>query len=104
MATDDSTRTELEAAAFRHLVAHLRQRTDVQNIDLMNLAGFCRNCLSNWLKEAADEKGVAMTKDESREAVYGMPYETWKEQHQGKATAEQREAFKHSHPGHATGG
>ena len=69
------TRTELEAAAFRRLVEHLRSRTDVQNIDLMNLAGFCRNCLSNWLKEEADAKGAAMTKDESREAVYGMPYE-----------------------------
>ncbi len=78
MAIDDKTRTELEAAAFRRLVEHLRSRTDVQNIDLMNLAGFCRNCLSNWLKEEADAKGVAMTKDESREAVYGMPYETWK--------------------------
>jgi hypothetical protein len=101
MALDDSTRTELEAAAFRHLVAHLRQRTDVQNIDLMNLAGFCRNCLSNWLKEAADEKGVAMTKDESREAVYGMSYDAWKTQHQGTANAEQLEAFKQSKPGHS---
>ena len=72
---DDPTRTELEAAVFRRLVQHLRNRTDVQNIDLMNLAGFCRNCLSNWMKDAAAEKGVAMTKDESREAVYGMPYE-----------------------------
>ena len=70
MAMDDKTRTELEAAAFRRLVGHLRERTDVQNIDLMNLAGFCRNCLSNWLKDAADEKGVALTKDESREAVW----------------------------------
>ena len=78
MAIDDKTRTELEAAAFRRLVEHLRARTDVQNIDLMNLAGFCRNCLSNWLKEEADAKGVAISKDESREAVYGMPYETWK--------------------------
>src|SRR5579871_6897545 len=78
MAIDDKTRTELEAAAFRRLVGHLRERTDVQNIDLMNLAGFCRNCLSNWLKEEADAKGVALSKDESREAVYGMPYETWK--------------------------
>ncbi len=89
MTVDDKTRTELEAAAFRRLVAHLRERTDVQNIDLMNLAGFCRNCLSNWLKEAADARSVAMTKDESREAVYGMPYETWKAKHQNEATPEQ---------------
>jgi uncharacterized protein len=100
MALDDKTRTELEAAAFRRLVAHLRERTDVQNIDLMNLAGFCRNCLSNWLKDAADEKGAAMTKDESREAVYGMPYETWKSKHQGTATPEQLAAMKKAHPGH----
>jgi uncharacterized protein len=73
MAIDDKTRTELEAAAFRRLVDHLKTRTDVQNIDLMNLAGFCRNCLSNWLKDAADAQGVALSKDESREAVYGMP-------------------------------
>ncbi|ACF03162.1 protein of unknown function DUF1244 [Rhodopseudomonas palustris TIE-1] len=95
---DDSTRTELEAAAFRRLVAHLRERTDVQNIDLMNLAGFCRNCLSNWLKDAADAQGVAMSRDESREAVYGMPYETWKAKYQGTATPDQVEAFKKSHP------
>ena len=83
MAMDDKTRTELEAAVFRRLVEHLRSRSDVQNIDLMNLAGFCRNCLSNWLKEEADAKGTAMSKDESREAVYGMPYETWKSTYQG---------------------
>jgi uncharacterized protein len=100
MSIDDKTRTELEAAAFRRLVGHLRERTDVQNIDLMNLAGFCRNCLSNWLKEAADAQGTPMTKDESREAVYGMPYETWKEKHQGTAGAEQLAAMKKSHPGH----
>jgi uncharacterized protein len=100
MAIDDKTRTELEAAAFRRLVAHLRDRTDVQNIDLMNLAGFCRNCLSNWLKDAADEKGVALSKDESREEVYGMPYETWKTKHQGSATPEQTAAMKKAHPGH----
>jgi hypothetical protein len=100
MTIDDKTKTELEAAVFRRLVAHLRSRTDVQNIDLMNLAGFCRNCLSNWLKEAADEKGVAMTKDESREAVYGMPYETWKAKHQGAATPEQLAAMKGSRNGH----
>jgi uncharacterized protein len=100
MAIDDKTRTELEAAAFRRLVDHLRERTDVQNIDLMNLAGFCRNCLSNWLKDAADAQGVAMSKDESREAVYGMPYEAWKEKHQATATPEQMAALKKSHPGH----
>jgi hypothetical protein len=100
MAIDDKTRTELEAAAFRRLVGHLRDRTDVQNIDLMNLAGFCRNCLSNWLKDAADAQSVAMTKDESREAVYGMPYETWKSQHQAEAKPEQIEAMKKVHSGH----
>jgi uncharacterized protein len=100
MAIDDNTRTELEAAAFRRLVDHLRERTDVQNIDLMNLAGFCRNCLSNWLKDAADAKGVAMTKDESREAVYGMPYETWKEKHQAQASPEALAAMKKAHAGH----
>jgi hypothetical protein len=96
MTIDDKTRTELEAAVYRRLVAHLRSRTDVQNIDLMNLAGFCRNCLSNWLKEAADDKGVALTKDESREAVYGMPYETWKAKYQEAATPEQLAAMKNS--------
>jgi uncharacterized protein len=100
MALDDKTRTELEAAAFRRLVGHLRERTDVQNIDLMNLAGFCRNCLSNWLKDAADAKGVNLTKDESREAVYGMPYEDWKTKHQSAASPEQLEAMKKSHSGH----
>jgi hypothetical protein len=93
MAIDDKTRTELEAAVFRRLVAHLRERTDVQNIDLMNLAGFCRNCLSNWMKDAADAKGVAMSKDDSRKAVYGMPYETWKSLHQGAASPEQLAAM-----------
>jgi uncharacterized protein len=100
MTIDDKTRTELEAAVYRRLVEHLRSRTDVQNIDLMNLAGFCRNCLSNWLKEAADEKGVAISKDESREAVYGMPYETWKSTHQGSASPEQLAAMKKAHSGH----
>ena len=97
---DDKTRTELEAAVFRRLVEHLRSRSDVQNIDLMNLAGFCRNCLSNWLKEEADAMGTAMSKDESREAVYGMPYETWKSTHQGTASAEQLAAMKKSQRGH----
>src|SRR5439155_5638863 len=100
MPLDDATRTELEAAAFRTLVQHLRERTDVQNIDLMNLAGFCRNCLSNWLKDAADAKGVSLTKDESREAIYGMPYETWKATHQGSASAEQLAAMKKAQSGH----
>ena len=90
---EERTRIELEAAVFRRLVAHLRTRTDVQNIDLMNLAGFCRNCLSNWLKDAADEKGVALTKDASREAVYGMPYEEWKAKHQTEASTAQQAGF-----------
>ena len=90
---DDRTRTELEAAVYRRLVKHLRDRTDVQNIDLMNLAGFCRNCRSNWMKDAADEKGAALTKDESREAVYGMPYEEGKKLYQNEASAEQKAAF-----------
>ena len=96
MAIEGTSRTELEAAVFRRLVEHLRSRTDVQNIDLMNLAGFCRNCLSNWLKEEADATGAAMTKDESREVVYGMPYETWKSKYQGAASSEQIEAMKNS--------
>ena len=100
MAIDEKTTTELEAAVFRRLVAHLRERTDVQNIDLMNLAGFCRNCLSNWMKEAADAKGVSLSKDESREAVYGMPYETWKAKHQGAATPEQLAAMAKAQDGH----
>ena len=75
---DEKTRTELEAAAFRRLIEHLRERTDVQNIDLMELAGFCRNCLSTWYLEAADERGVPLSKDEARKLVYGMPYEEWK--------------------------
>ncbi|HEY8384550.1 MAG TPA: DUF1244 domain-containing protein [Microvirga sp.] len=97
---DEATRTELEAAAFRRLVEHLRQRADVQNIDLMNLAGFCRNCLSNWLKDAADARGLPLTKDESREHVYGMPYEEWKAHNQGEATPSQLARFEESKPGH----
>ena len=93
MALDDKTRTELEAAVYRRLVEHLCSRTDVQNIDLMNLAGFCRNCLSNWMKDAADAKRVPMSKDESREAVYGMPYDEWRRRHQKEASAEQKAAF-----------
>jgi uncharacterized protein len=79
---DDSTKTELEAAAFRRLVEHLRQRTDVQNIDLMNLAGFCRNCLSKWYRAAAEERGVPLDDEQAREAIYGMPYSKWKAEHQ----------------------
>lgn len=90
---DDATRVELEAEVFRRLVKHLRDRPDVQNIDLMNLASFCRNCLSNWLKDAAEERGLAVTKDQSREAVYGMPYEEWKARHQSEATPAQAAAF-----------
>jgi hypothetical protein len=86
---DDRTRTELEAAAFRRLLQHLGERTDVQNIDLMNLAGFCRNCLSKWYKAAADEKGVALSDEQAREAVYGMPYGEWKKKYQKEATPEQ---------------
>ena len=94
---DDKTRTELEAAVYRRLVAHLRERTDVQNIDMMNLAGFCRNCLSNWMKDAADEKGLPLSKDDSREIVYGMPYAEWRAKHQKEATLEQKAAFEKSH-------
>ncbi len=86
---DDRTRTELEAAAFRRLVEHLRQRTDVQNLDLMNLAGFCRNCLSNWYQEAAQAKGVSLDKGKAREIVYGMPYDEWKAKYQKEATPDQ---------------
>jgi hypothetical protein len=97
---DQTTRTELEAAAFRRLVDHLRERTDVQNIDLMNLAGFCRNCLSNWYREAAEAKGLEMDKEESREIVYGMPYAEWKAKYQTEATIDQKAAFETSHKDH----
>ena len=93
MALDEKTKTQLEAAAFRRLVGHLRSRTDVQNIDLMNLAGFCRNCLSNWMKDAADERHVPMSKEESRELIYGMPYDEWKSKHQKEASKEQQATF-----------
>src|SRR5690348_764251 len=92
-AMDDKTRTELEAAVYRRLVEHLRSRTDVQNIDLMNLAGFCRNCLSNWMKDAADANGTPMSKEESREVVYGMPYDEWRKKYQKEASSEQKAAF-----------
>ncbi|MBN9261599.1 MAG: DUF1244 domain-containing protein [Hyphomicrobium sp.] len=94
---DKATTTELEAAAFRRLVEHLRTRTDVQNIDLMNLAGFCRNCLSNWYQEAAKTSGHEISKDEAREIVYGMPYKDWQAKYQKEATAEQKAAFEKSH-------
>ncbi len=97
---DDQTRTELEAAAFRELVAHLRARTDVQNIDLMNLSGFCRNCLSKWYRAAAEEKGIEMDYEQAREIVYGMPYAEWKAKHQEEATAGQQAAFEKAHPDH----
>lgn len=94
---DTKTQTELEAAAFRTLVAHLRERTDVQNIDLMNLGGFCRNCLSRWYMEAANEKGLQLDKDSAREIVYGMPYGEWRDKYQTEATDEQKAAFAKSH-------
>jgi len=91
---DDKTKTELEAAAFRRLVEHLRSHPEVQNIDLMNLAGFCRNCLSNWYREEAEKKGLEISKDESREIVYGMPYAEWKAKYQTEATPETLEKMK----------
>ena len=94
---DDKTRTELEAAVYRRLVEHLRTRSDVQNIDLMNLAGFCRNCLSNWMKEAAYAKSLPMTKEQSREIVYGMPYDEWRAKHQKEATPQQKAEFERGH-------
>jgi hypothetical protein len=97
---DDKTQIELEAAVYRRLVDHLRQRTDVQNIDMMNLAGFCRNCLSNWMKEAADAKGIPMNKDQSREVVYGEPFEQWKAKHQKEASPTQKAAFDKSSAAH----
>ena len=94
---DKQTQTELEAAAFRTLVAHLRGRTDVQNIDLMNLSGFCRNCLSRWYMEAANEKGLDLDKDGAREIIYGMPFAEWRDKYQTEASEEQKAAFKKSH-------
>ena len=105
MTFDDKTRIELEAAAFRRLVSHLRNRTDVQNIDMMNLAGFCRNCLSNWMKDAAEERGLSLSKDaaeerglslgkdEARAEIYGMPFENWRAKYQTEATPEHKAAF-----------
>ena len=97
---DDKTRTELEAAAFRRLVAHLRERTDVQNIDLMNLAGFCRNCLSRWYREAASDHGIAIADPDAREIVYGMPYKEWQAKYQREASPEQKAKLAAANPGH----
>ena len=94
---DEATKTELEAAAFRRLVAHFQERTDVQNIDLMNLSGFCRNCLSRWYQEAANTKGIDMDKMAAREIIYGMPFDEWKEKYQTEATEAQKAAFEKSH-------
>lgn len=91
---DDQTRTELEAAAFRTLVEHLRSQPEVQNIELMTLAGFCRNCLSKWMKAAADERGIEVDFEAIRESIYGMPYAQWKAKYQTEATPEQEAAFK----------
>lgn len=95
---DEKTTTELEAAAFRRLVEHLRTRSDVQNIDLMNLAGFCRNCLSNWYQEAANATGHEISKDAAREIIYGMPYKEWQAKHQQEASPAQKAAFEKSKP------
>jgi hypothetical protein len=97
---DTATRTELEAAAFRRLVGHLRERTDVQNIDMMNLAGFCRNCLSRWYREEAAAKGITIADPDAREIVYGMPYKEWQAKYQVEASAEQKAAFTKANPGH----
>ncbi len=95
---DPQTTTELEAAAFRRLIEHLRQRTDVQNIDLMNLAGFCRNCLSNWYQEAAAARGIALDKDDARALIYGMPYKEWQQRYQKDAGPEALAKFAQSSP------
>lgn len=103
---DERTRTELEAAAFRTLVEHLRKRTDVQNIDLMNLAGFCRNCLAKWYAAAAQERGLSLDYEQAREIIYGMPYAEWKARYQKEATPEQQAAFEKAFAathGHAPG-
>ncbi|MGB7916009.1 MAG: DUF1244 domain-containing protein [Rhodomicrobium sp.] len=94
---DPKTEIELEAAAFRRLVAHLRARTDAQNIDMMNLAGFCRNCLSNWYQEAASERGIAISKEAARERIYGMPYAEWKAKYQTDASPEAEAKFTETH-------
>jgi uncharacterized protein len=93
MKMDNETRTSLEAAAFRRLVAHLRSRPDAQNIDMMNLAGFCRNCLSNWMQDEAKSLGIELSKDEARKEIYGMPYDDWRALHQKEASADQKAKF-----------
>ena len=98
---DKQTQIELEAAAFRGLVEHLQRRTDVQNIDLMNLAGFCRNCLSKWYLNAAKERGVEMDYDQAREVIYGMPFDEWKRNFQKEASEEQKKQFEETKPLHA---
>jgi uncharacterized protein len=100
---DPATRTELEAAAFRALVGHLRARTDVQNIDLMTLAGFCRNCLSRWYREAAEARGLALPDSAAREIVYGMPYKDWQALHQKPVSAEQQAGFAAGQGAHPDG-
>ncbi len=95
---NDQTRIELEAAAFRRLRDHLRERADVQNIDLMNLAGFCRNCLSRWYQEAAADIGIVIDKEQGREIVYGMPYDQWQALHQREATDASRSDFAKNNP------
>ena len=97
---DDKTKTELEAAAFRRLVSHLQERTDVQNIDLMIVADFCRNCLGDWYREAAGEKGLSLSKDDAREIVYGMPQSEWKAHYQKEASPEQKAAFERAQKAH----
>ena len=97
---DETTQIELEAAAFRRLRDHLRERTDVQNIDMMNLAGFCRNCLSRWYRDSAEERGIPLADPDAREIVYGMPYKEWQAKYQKEATAEQKAAFAKANPGH----
>ena len=94
---DKTTTTELEAAAFRRLVAHLQKRTDVQNIDMMNLSGFCRNCMSRWYRQAAEDRDIEMTDTEARAIIYGMAYADWKGQYQTEATAEQKAAYEKNH-------
>ena len=98
---DEQTRTELEAAAFRGLIQHLQRRTDVQNIDLMNLSGFCRNCLAKWYLSAAGAKGLELDYDQAREVIYGMPFDQWKAQYQLKASADQLDTFEKTKPLHA---
>ncbi len=100
MAIDEKIQMELDAAVFRRLVAHLQKRTDVQNIDMMNLAGFCRNCLSTWMKDAADARGIVLTQEDSRADIYGMPFQEWKAKYQTPAPSEAIEAMKKNVAGH----